>query len=276
MAEVEVKEVQLIRRETKNYLPGPIVANSKIYLSSLLDGRGPLRGLEGEEETKLLSKYLSMDPKDPNFANTVRDFWAELRVLIPMEGKVLDISTDANGEPVSIFDYIIYRFAKIHPLVADNKQEMLDDSRKQFYIFNFEDHISETNKAVQFKKKAYGELIKIGNDEEKINRLVKLLSDSNPDKMNIKEKQNLLDTLIEADATKFYIMATDKELEIKYLISELVTYDIVSKYGNQYYFIDEKLGDTLEETILFFKDKKRSGEIVTMKAQLEEKKKNSV
>ena len=269
----EIKEVQIRRRETANYLPAPITANSTKYLSSVYSGQGPLRGIEGDIEKKILSDYLGMDVDEDSLPRAMREFWADMRVPIPQEGKTLNISTDDNDMPYNPMDYITFKFAEKHPHVADNEDEMLADSKKQFYIYDFEEAVDKQNRKVSFKKKAYSELIKIGEDEEKIDRLIRLLTDTDPKNLTLKSKQNELDKIIEADPKRFYIVATDKDLEIKAIISEMVTHGVINKYGNQYYFIEEKLGDELEEAVLFFKDKKRSEDITRMKAKLQEAKK---
>lgn len=271
---IEVREIQLRRRETKSYLPAPIIGDSKKYLSSIYSGQGPLRGVSGEEEKRLLSSYLGMDAEERNFGKVCREFWADLRVEIPSDGKTLNISTDKNGNPVNTLDYLIFKFAEVHPYVAENRNAMLDNSKKMFYIYDPEEEVKNQNRTVTFKKKAYAELIKMGEDEEKIDRMVRLLTESDPHQMSIAQKQNYLDQLIEENPQRFVVYATDKDLEIKSIISEMVSESIITKMGNQYWFIDEKIGDTLEDAVRFFKDKKRSEDVNRMKAKLQEKRNN--
>src|SRR5699024_9434047 len=102
-----MKEIQIRRRETKSHLPPPVVSNAKKILSSIYSGQGPLRGLSKDEEKTILSKYLGVGPDEQNFGTVCREFWADLRVEIPSEGKVLNITT-IDGEPVDPYDYIIY------------------------------------------------------------------------------------------------------------------------------------------------------------------------
>lgn len=265
------KEVQLIRRETAGHLPVPVTANSTKYLGSVYIGRGPLRGLDKEEEEKLLARHLGMSPDENNFHSNVRDYWANLRVKIPGEGTVLDISTrEKDDEPVNVEEYIIYKWAKRHPLVADNREEMLANSKYLYYIRDPEVETDFANQKVRFKKKAYEEFIKM--NEEKLNRIIRLLTDSDPSDLSEKQKQNLADDLIENDPEKFFVIATDKNLETKALISDMVSKGIINKIGNQHYFIDEKLGETVEETVKYFHDKKNSETVNILKAKLQQSK----
>lgn len=264
-----MREIQIIRRETKSHLPPPVVSNTKKILASIYTGQGPLKGLEGDEEKRILGDYLGIDPEDRDFSKICREFWADLRVPIPSEGRVLNI-TVIDGEPVNKYDYIIYKWATKHKLVASSKEEMLDTPHKQFYIYDPEKEVIKENKRVQFKKDAYKEFIKISDNEDKIDHLIRLLSDLDPSQMNIAQKQNYLDGLIEDDPERFVVTAKDKDLEIKAEIAEMVSLNILRKIGNQIWFIEEKFGDTLEDAVLYYKDKKNSEKVTLVKAKLQE------
>lgn len=271
-------EVQIIRRETKSHLPVPVTANSKKVLASVYVGQGPLKGLDGEKEKELLSSYLGVDREEKDFPKITRSFWADLRVEIPSEGKVLNISTrDEDGEnPLNPGDYIIYKWAQKHPYVAPNKKEMLDNSKYQFYIHDPEIEVGHENQKIQFKKKAYEQFILMGDDDEKLDFVIRLLTDSDPNQLSVKQKQNYVDTIIEDNPKQFYVTATDKHLQTKALVAELVSANIINKIGNQHYFIDEKLGDTIDDTVKYFNDKKNSQTVNTLKAKLEEFKRGKV
>jgi len=269
-----MKEVQIRRRETKSHLPPPVVANATKVLSSIYSGQGPLKGVDGEKEKELLAEHLGISPEEDDFHKRCRAFWADLRVEVPSDGKVLTIETREDGTPVDIYDYLVYKWAKKHKYVADTREDMLDDSTKQYYIYDPEGEMRNQNKVVGYKKQAYKELIKMSDDEDKIDMMITVLTDSDPDQMNKTQKENYLDQLIEDDPKEFVRVATDKSLEIKSAISEMVSLNILRKMGNQYWFHDEKIGDTLEEAVLFFKDKKNAETINILKAKLQEAKKS--
>ena len=50
----------------------------------------------------------------------------------------------------------------------------------------------------------------------------------------------------------------------------MVTAGVVRRIGNQVIFIDEVLGDTLDDTIVYLKDKKNSGKLTILRAKLKE------
>lgn len=264
------REVSIRRRETKSHLPPEVIANSKKKLGSIFVGQGPLRGVEGDEEKKLLSKHLGIDTDSREFEREAFDFWAELTINVPSEGVELNITKDSDGNPVAPLDYIKYRWAKKHKLVADSRAEMNANAYKQFYIYDPEEETRRDNSKVQDKLDAYSEFIKVKKDEKKMNRLIRLLGNSNPDKMTKEEKENLLDTMVSNEPKKFALIAKDKNLDVRAEIEEMVSKNILRKIGNQVYYIDDKIGDTMEEAILFFKDAKNSSTVSTLKAKLEE------
>ena len=69
---------------------------------------------------------------------------------------------------------------------------------------------------------------------------------------------------------KFLKIAKDKNLEVKAEIEEMVTASVLRKIGNQIIFIDEVLGDTLDDAVVFLKDKKNSGTLTILRAKLKE------
>lgn len=268
-----MQEVQIRRRETKSHLPPPVVSNAKKMLSSIYSGQGPLRGIKGEKEKELLSEYLGIDKDDKDFGKICRNFWADLRVEIPSDGKVLNITKDENEKPVNIYDYLVFKWAEKHKQVAKDREAMLNNSQKMYYIYDPDVEMKKQNETVNLKKAAYKEFIKMQDDEDKIDTVLTVLTDAEPDQLSATQKENYLDQLIESDPGKFVAVATDKDLEIKSLISQMVSNNIVRKIGNQHWFVDQKLGDTLEEAVLFFKDKKQSETVNILKAKLEEAKK---
>lgn len=272
------KEIQLRRRETKSYLPPPVIANAKKVLSSVYDGQGPLTGFDSDEEKRekdrlLLCEYLGLEPDEKDAGRVIRNWWADLRVEVPSDGVVLNLSTDAEGKPVNIKDYLVHKWALKHKFVGENRSAMLDNTNKQFYIHDPDIEMEHQNNKVKIKKKAYEQFILISDNQEKIDLVLKVLTDSNPDTMTEIQKQNYIDQLVEADPAKFVSVATDKNIEIKALISDLVSENIITKMSNQYWWIDELLGNDMEETVKFFKNKKNSQTINRLKAKLEEAKK---
>ena len=65
-------------------------------------------------------------------------------------------------------------------------------------------------------------------------------------------------------------MSKDKNLEMKAEIDEMVSAGVLRKIGNQVIFIDEVLGDTMDDTVVHLKDKKNSGKLTILRSKLKE------
>jgi hypothetical protein len=259
-------EIQIRRRESKSYLPPEVVADSKKILASIFVNQGPLRV---DNTEPIIAEMLGIRPTDIDFSKRINEFWADLRVDVPMEGVTLNIA-EVEGKPVRPKDYLIYEWAKRHKLVAGTRAEMESNPQKQFYIYNPEVETGVINKSVVMKRKAYSLFATISDDDYKMSHIIRLLSSTDPKNMNKVQKENFISDLIESDSQKFLVVAQDKNLEIKSEIEELVSANVVSKIGNQYIYIEEKLGENIDEAVFYWNDKKNSQRVLEMKSKLKE------
>ena len=100
--------------------------------------------------------------------------------------------------------------------------------------------------------------------------VLRLMANVNPEKMSREQIENTLYGLKEKQPVKFLKISTDKNLSMKAEIEEMVSAGVLRKIGNQVVFIDEILGDTLDDTILHLKDKKNSSKLTILRAKLKE------
>jgi hypothetical protein len=150
------------------------------------------------------------------------------------------------------------------------KKEMDSDFNKRFYIQDLTRDDKVKNNEIQMKKDADKEFIKMSSNEKAMKRVLRLISNTNPDRMTVEQIENSLYELKNANPKKFVRIATDKNLELKAEIEEMVTAGVLRKIGNQIIFIDETLGDTTQDTVVFLKDKKNSGKLTLLRAKLKE------
>lgn len=268
-----MREVQIRRREAKSHLPAEVVANSIKVLGSHFVGNAPLKGLHTKEEQQILANHLDMDVDSKEFSKKSREFWIDLRVRVPSEGVVLNITQRSDGTPMNAMDYMIYKWAQRHKLVAKTKDELLSNSAKQFYIYDPEVESKRQNTKVKEKRAAYKEFIKITDSTDSVNKLkmiLKVISDVDVNQMSDVQIENYCETLIEDKPNSFTAVATDKKLEVKAFIASLISNEVLNKYGNTIYFIEQKLGDTIDEAVLFLEDKKNSEILITLKAKQQE------
>ena len=264
------KKVFLRRKDLGGHLPQAVRAEAKTKLSSVYVNRQPLKGFNPTEEKKYLNGILDVSPDHPDWPKHSKQFWAELTIPVGFTGVELEIGKDDDGNPLSIMDFIKYNFALKHPYVALTKGEMDSDSGKKFYIQDLTREDKTKNIAIKLKKDADKEFIKVSSNLNNMKRILRLMSNTNPDRMTEDQIENSLYELKNSNPKKFIRIATDKNLELRSEIEEMVSAGVLRKIGNQVIFIDEVLGDTTEDTIIYLKDKKNSGKLTILRAKLKE------
>ena len=263
------RKVWLRRKEnTLSHLPEAVRISAQVRLGSVFAGRQPLKGVEGEEAKKLFKGILPVDSSHQDWPHYVNRYWIELSVKVPFEGVELEVGKNEDDTPINVDDYLTYRFALKHPHCANSKEEMLSNNR--FYLHDPKRDEMEKAKRTRLKKDADKEYIKASNDEKTMSRLIRLLSDIKPENLNRDQKETMLYELKDKHPAKFIKIARDKDLEMKAEIEEMVSAGVLRKIGNQVIFIDEVLGETTEDTIVFMKNKKNSGTLTTLRAKLKE------
>jgi len=160
-----------------------------------------------------------------------------------------------------------------HRLVGSTKEEMDQDGRKKFYIYDPQKDLLKKNTLVKVSKEADKEFIKASSKIDQMKMLLRVLSkDSNPERMTDMEIENALYEIKNQNPARFLKFATDKDLELKSEIAEMVEKDVIRKIGNQHIYEDETIGENLADTIVYFKNKKNSGSVNAMRARLKEAK----
>jgi len=265
-----MRKIYVRRKEINSFLPKEVRVGARVTIGSIFVGRQPLKGVEGEEAKEYLPRILGLPYDHPDFPAREKDYWASLRVKVPFEGKELDITTTEDGKAVNPEDYITYKWCMKHRQVAESKSEMESVSGKRFYIYDPQKDLLKKNKRVQVSKDADKEFIKASSDVARMKRLLRVISNTDPDKLSNLEIENNLYELKTSSPEKFLKAALDKDLDLRDEIAEMVQKDIIRKIGNQHIHGDETLGENIADTIVYFKNKKNSGAINALRAKLKE------
>ena len=264
------KKVFLRRQDLGGHLPKAVTAEAKTRLSSVYVNRQPLKGFSPDEEKKYMQGILDVSPEHVDWPKHSKNFWADLSIPVGFTGVELEVGKDDDGTPLSIMDYIKYNFAIKHPYVALTKEEMESDITKKFYIQDLSREDKVKNNTIKLKKDADKEFIKVSSNLKNMKRILRLMSNTNPDRMTDDQIENSLYELKNSNPKKFVRIATDKNLELRAEIEEMVSAGVLRKIGNQVIFIDEVIGDTTENAIVYLKDKKNSGTLTILRAKLKE------
>lgn len=274
----ETKQVRIMRiPEGGDHLPNEVLNDAKMKLSSVLVHQRPYRGLSQEEERKLLPEIIGVSPDDNDFSERARKYWAELTIDVPQEGHQLNVPVYESGEipdpqDPHVEDWIKYQWAKDHPQVAKSRQEAEANINKRFFIYDPEREAKRENKESKMRQKAYIELAKASENEQKMDVLVRVLTDQKPEKLSNTEKENVLDTKVNSDPEEFISAATDDNLAIRGAIMDAVEHEVLNKIGNQIMYQDEVIADSMDEAIAWFKNDRNSGTVQEIKAKLDEAK----
>ena len=264
------KKVTLRQQDVLNHLPKAVRAEAVYKLSSVFVNRQPLRGFTGEEEKKYLRDKVDVAPEHVEWPKHTKEFWTNLTIPVGWTGVELEVGLNDNGDPLQIMDYIKYNFALKHPQVALTKEEMEKNQNKRFYIQDLSRDDKAKNNNIQLRKDADKEFIKVSTDVKTMKRILRILSNVNPDRLTSEQVENALYELKNKDPQKFFKIAIDKNLELKSELEEMISAGVIRRIGNQVVFMDEILGETLEDTIIHLKDKKNSGKLITLRAKLKE------
>jgi len=273
----ELKEVRIMKVEDEHsHLPKKTLHSAEKRLSSVLENRRPLRGVSGEVERKLLPKVINVSADADDFDEKAADYWKNLTVKVDGDGYQLsfeNVDTD-NVEDLPtthIEDYLIYHWAQRHPLVADTKEEaMAQPTRKWFYIYDPEEEDRKDASSAQDRIEAYSELRKLVEKPELINHVIRILTDNRPERLTDEKKLSILDRQAETNAKEFLRVVKDDNVEVRSEILEMIEKEVLRKVGNQIMFIDETIGNTMEEAVAYFNNKKNSSTVSTMRAKLKE------
>ena len=264
------KKVFIRRKEVNSHLPKAVRAEAVTKLSSVFVNRQPLKGITPKEEKELMTELLDVSPEHVDWPKHSKRFWADMTIPVGFTGVELEVGIHEDGSPISIMDYLKYKFALKHPYVALTEEEMNGDFNKRFYIQDLSREDKVKNTQIQFKKDADKEFIKLAANPKNMKRVLRLLSNTNPDRLTDEQVENALYEIKNSKTKQFLRIAKDKNLEIKAEIEEMVTASVLRKIGNQIIFIDEVLGDTLDNAVVFLKDKKNSGTLTILRAKLKE------
>ena len=264
------KKVFIRREDLGGHLPKAVRAEAIMKLSSVYVNRQPLKGFGPAEENKYLNGILDVSPEHVDWPKHSKIFWADMSIPIGFTGVELEIGKDSNDEPINLMDYIKYNFALKHPHMALSKEEMDTTFGKRFYIQDLTRQDKVKNHEIQLRKDADKTFIKVTSSPEDMKRILRLMSNTNPDRMSSDQIENALYEIKNSNPKKFVRVATDKHLSLKAEIEEMISANVLRKIGNQIIFIDEVLGDTMDDTIVHLRDKKNSGKLTILRAKLKE------
>ena len=262
--------VEIFRRPNTSSLPDEVFLDAKRKIGSVFNGNGkPLIGLSLSEIKKYMPAVIGVADSDPTFYRQVDRYFLNISINIPTEGTKLDVSTDDNGEPINVVDWIKFKYVKVYPYCAKDQHSLVRASK--FYILDRQEELDKKHIASSKRKEAYKTLLGLSQKEQDF--LLTLMG-YKVELLDAKQKEITIEGEVDKDPSTFISLASDKNLELKALVEQLISAEVLRRIGTSIINGDETIGQTLDDAVIYLKDKKNSAVLVSMKARLKEYQKN--
>ena len=260
-------------------------------------------GLTRKEEEIIMPEMVGYFPDldKREFRSSVVSFFRNINTKIPPEGLRLNVALEDPNEPlyriikleggkekevinypVNIKDFIIYRHAREHPEVGGNEEEAMMYQHVRFYIEDEEGVTAEASKLNEYEDSAFLKYHKIIDSPEKVNQMLTLLG-QDASKMSVEDKKLKLKEFAsinpkisaarnEMHIARFIELSDDKHLEVKYLIEEMVKYNVLERVGQRILIAEtsDEIGRDLKEATLWFLDKGHTKQVNVLNARYKE------
>lgn len=229
-----------------------------------------LRGLTFEEERRLLPELLGVEATDLNFRKKASEFWADVNIIIPLEGKKLNVSTERLFEtidgkkypievPINLRDYVYFRYVDSHREVAKDKEDCLGNPYAKFYIEDSTAELQKASNAFAKKKELSKKVLELTDgtnpDLQLLKSIVYVLKPLHRQQIpaSLEALSILLSDVSEKYPSEFLEAASDKDIKDRALVATLQEKGVITMAGNMIY--DEMVGDSAvaDDTDTFIK-----------------------
>lgn len=267
----------------KDYL-----AQGQVVLGSFFETKDSNRrgtGLSDSEIRLLLPELIEVPADDKEFRKMVTLYYTELRVKVPYgTGLRLEIGLENGNKegqgpskdnlPISVVDYIKYRFLLAHPNVGKTEAEAIGNKHKWYYIYDPSVKILDSVNELSYRDEAYTSYMLIKNDPYKTELLLTLLGHNLKESTGktaeeTKNKRTIaLNLLMTKDPKKFMETYKMKYFEERFWIKLFEQTQVFKPVGKGY--IDSSgtlIGSSVEEVIQWMLTPSNSDRVVSYKAQ---------
>jgi len=267
---VESKKVILKSKpfSDKVYLSNDEVENHK--LTSVFDANGNvLNPLSHSDQMKIMPGLLNTDGKSVEFIEKVKNYWRDIRVLIPIhDGLHLEAGIQYETEedkakgnyiPINANHYVIYQFAMKHHKVANSVRDIYKTANIQFY---FIDEAAEEKLTVA-KQNIEDEALEIYLSKKSIpsdveNLLIAL--DVDTFEMTNREKITKLKEISTKQPNKLIKIEKNVDLKLIVKLKRMIALNLIRNIPNTevYEYEDVVIADSFKGLIGYFKGENAS------------------
>jgi len=259
-------------------------------------------GMPGNMLIVIFERLLQIESRNTvEFWKSVNDYYGSLLIRVPSTGLKLNIGTtpitvdrlirqnDGKYEltptiiefPENPTEYIQYCCLLVHTSVAKNKLEV---NKHEFYIEDNNIIIQKTIDDINTSKLAYGYYLNTDTaDYEMYLYLLRglgikdrELEISNLSTITIETKSIILDRLVKAYPALYITCYNDENAKLKYYVELLVFHNLITRHGNEYYYLSDPIGNSVDLVIRWLKSPSSSEARLRLKQNLIEKMQETV
>lgn len=256
---VEIKPIEKVN-SSKSFSSHVRYPNTKDTLSPFYDGvTGILyTGLTDEDIAYFKSKGIKDD------LSPMSDFWHNFKITLTDKGTTLYLENP--------LEELKYKFiSNGHYRVATSKNDP-EFALKDYYIVDEALEADEINKRSNFKRKANALFDKLTiKNKRDILRLYPGFSSTDTVVDSVVEAR--LYEKLEQNPERFILLAEDKQKDLKLMLKDLVSANILRKNKNSYYYGTDFLGHDEQSTIDHLEHPDQNGLKIDLLKQLEAKRK---
>lgn len=286
------KVVLSIRQKQPFVMPGDDPTTHKKYIGSSLRGRSPLSGLTDDEERKYLPYIIGVSPKDVQWNQQVKNYWSNIKELVPADGVTTDKLQGRKIEFIVDFDkksdkdalenaetfeeiaeitkkgtvvkgqedYILFRYCLVYGKVANNHKDVNLSAKIEFYLYSTKSETRTKHKLMKNQLKAQAKFIEMINNEALVKAMILVYDRDLSTYEDIADMHLDLKAELERDPVTFLEHANNQYIGIKAKLKKAVNMGIVYKPANtdSYYYGENRevvLGHTIDEAVLFLASK---------------------
>jgi len=251
-------------------------------------------GLSPTEEDFLVPIILSMKKDNPEYSKVFREFYTNINTIIPggPTGLKLNIglvdntkAVAADNLPEDINSYIRFRHILGYPNTAVSPEAAKGNPLIEYYVEDPDKVVDNKTKDLEVRDRAMAEYMKAKEDDKRVTMIVSVMKtyikkEAGKPPVNIatatpKEKLIILRDLAISRPEKFYELATDQNLNKKYMIEELLSVGILSRVGNSIVDVEDNsraIGNTVQEVVNFLWNPNEAMRLNRFKADYDRKK----
>lgn len=233
-----------------------------------------------EEEKRMMSVIIGVSPGHMEFEKKINDYWADFTVIVPFDGKTLDISgvEDKNGNfiPNNYFDYVLYLYCLKYPDVCTDPDiiEMgVDPSTFRFYLKDESKELKRIRTNSKYKDEATIEKLKAMKDLQKAANILYVFGET-----TVPREEDaiyiLLNRYAESNPKEFVKVAQNEDLEVEAFINRCLNFGLLTRPVNSSSIIYDNtniIGYSMKEAIGFIKDAKNVNIKTALEAALQNK-----